>query len=174
MVRPIGETPETDNPAGGQTAGLSHVWMVTLPFETPPLTYNRMQGKHWGVVHREKTKLIEAGYYLSRTRHAVVLAHEYAGPVDLDLDSSRRLALPRPFARPVTIELLYLPGNNTVHDSDNMAPTLKYLVDGLRRGGALTDDRGRYARSSICTVIERDDDPRHRAGPLMALVVREL
>jgi hypothetical protein len=81
--------------------------------------------------------------------------------------------LPRPLLSAVTVELIYWPGNNTVHDSDNIAPTLKYLVDGLRKAGVFVDDRGRYIRSSICTVIERDDDPEKRdAG--MVLVIREV
>jgi hypothetical protein len=55
-----------------------------------------------------------------------------------------------------------------------MHPTLKYLVDGMRKAGVFTDDRGRYVRTSSCTVIERDDDHEDRADARMALVVREL
>jgi hypothetical protein len=38
----------------------------------------------------------------------------------------------------------------------------------------LTDDRGRYVRTSSCTVIERDDDPANRTDARMLLLVREL
>jgi hypothetical protein len=148
--------------------------MIRLPYLSPPLTYNQMMGKHWSMVHQAKTHLLEAGFYLSRARHAVMSAHQYAGAVDLDLSPGHRESLPRPFLSAVTVELIYWPGNNTVHDADNMAPTLKYIVDGLRKSGVLKDDRGRYVRSATCTVIELNADPDGRTDPRMALVVREV
>jgi hypothetical protein len=147
---------------------------VALPYTSPPLTYNELNGKHWAVVKRARDGLKDAGFYLSRVRHPAVAAYQYAGPVDIDLPSPMREPLPRPFQRPVTVELIYWPGNNTVHDGDNMHPTLKYLVDGLKLAGVFTDDRGRYVRTSSCTVIERDDDPHDGPDARMVLVVREL
>jgi hypothetical protein len=147
---------------------------LALPYVSPPLTYNELNGKHWAVVKRARDGVKDAGFYLSQVRHPVVPAYQYAGLVDLDLASPTRARLPRPIPGPIVVELVFWPGNNTVHDADNMAPTLKYLVDGLKLAGVLTDDRGRYVRSSICTVIERDDDPADRVDARMVLVVREL
>lgn len=173
MVRHEGETGDPGGASG--PPGSPRVWVLPLPFRTPPLTYNQMMGKHWSAVHGLRRTLLEAGFYLSRARQASCPRHEFAGPVDIpDVLVRPGRMLPRPFLIPVTVELIYWPGNNTVHDSDNMAPTLKYLVDGLRKSGVLSDDRGKYVRSAICTVIERADDPEDRADARMVLVVREL
>lgn len=151
MARPVDETGETDPGTPPPVPGSPRNWLLELPFQTPPLTFNQLQGKHWSVAHRAKASLHEAAFYLSRAAE-----------------------MPRPIAGPVTIELIYWPGNNSVHDSDNMMPTLKYLVDGLRKAGVLVDDRGRYVRSTMCTIIERDQDSAQRTDARMALVVRAL
>jgi hypothetical protein len=162
MTRP--ET-ETGDPSGASgPLGSSRVWMIELPVERPPLTYNRLMGKHWSVVHREKVALVEAGFYLSRSAH----------PSSTEHGRFSHEPLPRPFPSVVTIELAYWPGNNTVHDPDNMAPTLKYLIDGMRKAGVLADDRGKYVRTALCTVIELADDPEQRTDARMMLIVREL
>lgn len=173
MVRLDGETRD---PAGsGDPAGSPRVWVIALPFDSPPLTYNQLMGKHWSVIHPAMRTLNDAGFYLSRTRIPSCALHEYAGSVDIPgvrfADPGGSL-LPRPFLSPVTVELIYWPGNNTVHDADNLAPTLKYLVDGLRKAGVFRDDRGRYIRTASCTVIERDDDPDDSPTARMMLVVR--
>jgi hypothetical protein len=160
MMQPVDETRDS---AGDGPAESRRSWAISLPFTSPPLTYNEMMGKHWSVVHRAKRELLDAGFYLSRTKHL-------SGELSLDPPT----LLPRPFTRPVTVQLVYWPGNNTVHDPDNLAPTLKYLVDGLRKAGVLTDDRGRYVHTASCTVIERDDDPAGRTDARMLLLVREL
>lgn len=159
MVRPD----ETGDPAERGAAGSPRVWVIRLPFASPPLTFNELKGKHWSVVNSARSTLNGAGYYLSRTRHP-------SGELSLDPPT----LLPRPFTRPVTVELIYWPGNNTVHDPDNLMPTLKYLVDGMRKAGVFVDDRGRYVRTASCTVIERADDPEDRADARMVLRVSEV
>jgi hypothetical protein len=93
--------------------------------------------------------LVEAGYYLARHHK-----------------------LPRPILSAVTVELIYWPGDNTVHDPDNMGLMLKGLLDGVRQAGALTDDRARFVRSTICTVIERADDPEDQRDARLVLVIQ--
>jgi hypothetical protein len=141
---------ETARPVGQPPAGLAR-WRLPLPFVRPLLNLNEMKGKHWSRSVGDYRTLVEAGYYLSRHHK-----------------------LPRPILSAVTVELIYWPGNNSVHDPDNMAPTLKGLLDGVRKAGVLVDDRGRYVRSAICTVIERADDPTDSAKARMALVIQEI
>ena len=150
MTRPESETGSHSLAEHG-SARLSRVWQLELPYTSPPLTFNQLNGRHWSATAKVRRGLHETAFYLSRSGR-----------------------MPRPVPKPVTIELIYWPGNNTVHDSDGLFVTVKYLVDGLRRAGVLTDDRGRYVRSTICTVIERADDPEDRADARMLLVVREL
>lgn len=147
MARP---DPETVSPASLEQAGLTH-WRLVLPFARPLLNLNEMKGKHWSRSVADYRTLVEAGYYLAR-----------------------HYKLPRPIMFPVTVELIYWPGNNSVHDPDNMAPTLKGLLDGVRKAGVLVDDRGRYVRSAICTVIERADDPADNPMARMALVIQRI
>jgi Holliday junction resolvase RusA-like endonuclease len=130
-------------------------WTLPLPYQRPVLTYNQLNGKHWSTAKAARETLHEAAFYLSRQHK-----------------------LPRPFTVPVTIELVYWPGTNRANDADGLGPTLKYLIDGLRKAGVITDDRGRYVRSAICTVIEKDDDPEARAGSRlggrMSLILRSV
>lgn len=137
------------SPAGDQPAGLGREWTIPLPYVGPPITMNEISGKHWSRYLLDRRDLIKSGFYLAR-HHKI------------------------PLLSCVTVELIYWPGDNRVHDADNMCPTLKALVDGLRRGGVVPDDRGRHVRSATCTVIELDDDPTGNRAARMALVVREV
>jgi crossover junction endodeoxyribonuclease RusA len=137
------------SPAEQQPAGLGREWTISLPYIKPTITMNEMSGKHWSQYLLAKRDLIKAGHYLAR-HHKI------------------------PMLNRITVELIFWPGNNTVHDADNIAPTLKALTDGLRRAGVIPDDRGRHVRSATCTVIELDDDPERRRDARLHLVVREV
>jgi hypothetical protein len=140
MVRPASETTRSAE---------SERWHIPLPYQAPPLTLNRMKGKHWGRFAADILNLNESGHYLAK-----------------------HYKLPRPIPFPVTVELIWWLGNNSIHDADNIVPTLKHLVDGVRMAGALTDDGPRFVRSATCTVIPLDADPGGDHFARMALVIQ--
>lgn len=125
------------------------MWEIELPYRTPPLTLNTMTRTHWARMATTVRNLQHAGYYLVK--------HEDVPPLSC-----------------LSVELIYWPGTNRVHDADNLVATLKALMDGIKKAGVVPDDRGRYVRSATCTVIERDDDPEHRTDARMVLVLREI
>jgi crossover junction endodeoxyribonuclease RusA len=137
----VHETPATPSP------GSRGVWVLPLPYTSPPLTLNNRS--HWSKVAATAAQLKADAYYLAK-------AHKV------------------PALERITVTLIFWPGNNTVHDADNLAATMKPLVDGLRQAGVVADDRGRHVRQAAQRVIERADDPEDRADARMALVVRAL
>jgi len=54
------------------------------------------------------------------------------------------------------VELRWLKGDNRRADSDNIAPTLKPCIDGLRAAGVLDDDDASRVRP-FCRVVYRRD-----------------
>jgi crossover junction endodeoxyribonuclease RusA len=122
-------------------------WTIPLPYTTPPLSLNSRA--HWAPTARVVREVQHAAWVLAK--------HHKLPRLDR-----------------ITVELVYWPGTNRVHDSDNMGATIKALLDGLRKAGVVPDDRGRHVRSSICTVIERDEDPEGRTDARLSLVIREI
>jgi hypothetical protein len=129
--------------------GPTRVWTIPLPYREPPLTLNTVTRMHWGKALPAIKNLQHAGFFLAKHHDVPTLSC-------------------------LTVELIYWPGNNRVHDADNLGTMLKALMDGIKKAGVVPDDRGRHVRSAICTVLERDDDPEHRTDPRMVLVLREV
>jgi hypothetical protein len=130
-------------------AGRARVWEIPLPYRDPPLTLNTVTRMHWAKAAPAVRNLQHTGFFLAKHHDVPVMSC-------------------------LTVELIYWPGNNQVHDADNLVVTLKALMDGIRKAGVVPDDRGRHVRSAICTVIERDDDPEDRTDSRMVLVIREI
>jgi crossover junction endodeoxyribonuclease RusA len=128
-------------------AGRARIWRILLPYKGPLLTLN--DKRHWARSWPDVLNLQHSGYFLAK-HHGV------------------------PLMSCMTVELIFWPGTNRVHDADNLAPMLKALMDGVKKAGVVPDDRGRHVRSATCTVIERDDDPERRTDPRMVLVIREI
>jgi hypothetical protein len=137
------ETPAASPP------GSRAVWVLDLPYTSPPLDINRSLKSHWGKIHAQLQQVQRDAYYLAKSRKIPALDR-------------------------ISVTLVYWPGNNTVHDADNMSLTIKPLIDGLRKAGVVPDDRGRHVAQVAMRVIERADDPEDRADARMALVVRAL
>ena len=144
-------TGETRTPEPPGDSGVRHVWTLELPFRRPLLNLNQVSGRHWSQMVRDKKAVQDAGYYLAR-----------------------HYGLPRPIPFVITAELIYWAGNDARRDADNMGLMLKALLDGVRRAGALVDDRARFVRTSMCTIIERSADPAGRRDARMALVLRQV
>lgn len=138
---------ETQETPAVTRPGSPGVWVIPLPYVRPPLTLNEHAGKHWGKVRGEIARLQRDAYYLAKS-HKI------------------------PPQSRVSVTLIFWPGNNTVHDADNMALTIKPLIDGLRKAGVVPDDRGRHVAQAAMRVIERADDPEDRSDARMALVLR--
>jgi hypothetical protein len=104
-------------------------WVLWLPWSRPPLSLNRHL--HYMQEHRLKEQLRDA---------TIVLA--------------KQQRIPRLEA--AVVELHWLKGDNRRADSDNIAPTLKPCIDGLRAAGVLDDDDASRVRP-LCRVVYRRD-----------------
>lgn len=104
--------PGTVGLEGSPVAGTPH-WLIPLSFTRPPLTLN--QRLHWS--HRAR---------ISRQIHEEIAARV------------RQQKIPR-LDRPV-ITLHYVPRDKRRRDADNIVPTSKACVDGLRVCGVLDED----------------------------------
>lgn len=120
-------------------------YVVKLPWLRPPLTLNSKGGR------------------AERWRLSVAIKRGVAPLVKM-------ARIPRGID-PVTVELVWYPGNNRVADSDNIALTLKYCIDALVDVGILPQDSPRYVVRTSQRVIPRDLDPADRSTPAMFLVV---
>jgi len=87
-------------------------------------------------------------------------------------DSVRRLArslkLPR-ITTPVAAILTWYHGSEKTIDGDNIAPTLKRALDGLRLAGVLVDDSGHYVTLCGQRAIPRSLDPYDQKRPRLVL-----
>jgi crossover junction endodeoxyribonuclease RusA len=119
-------------------------YVVPLPWQRPPLTLNdrASRAEEWRLGNAIKDGT----------------AYVLKGKIPRD-------------AYPVTVELVWYPGNNKVADSDNIASTLKHCIDALVRTGVLPDDSPRYVVRTSQRVIPRDLDPHDRRIPALFLVV---
>lgn len=93
-------------------------WTIPLPgYTTPPLSLNHRL--HWRAEARIKADL-----------------------VDIGIVYSRKLAIPA-LDRFAAV-LHYAPRQNRTRDTENIAPTVKPVVDGFCRARGIPDDRAHY------------------------------
>ena len=119
-------------------------YVIPLPWRRPPLTLNFRGSK------------IERWRLGDTIKRATAMVAKGVVPRD---------------SAPLTVELVWYPGNNKVADSDNIAFTLKYCVDALVSVGTMPDDRPLYVVRTSQRVIPRSLDPYDRTEPAMFLVV---
>lgn len=125
---------------------------LLLPYRSMPLSLNRKV--HWSTQQRI-TKQIH--------RDVLLLCHS---------------CKVEPIGVPVTVELQWNVWDRRVRDTDNAAPTIKALIDGLRHAGIIpADDHFHVVRSScsIVTHLIPAGWPRsgpHAKRPWMVLIVR--
>jgi hypothetical protein len=126
-------------------------WVLGLPYTRPPLSANRRQ--HWSPAHRDFREVRDDLFYLGK-RWAAAANLVGVGRAD--------------------VTLIWYPGTNRRADSDNLAPTLKPILDGLVRAGVWADDASRFIRRTATEVCTRNDDPDHRSDPRLVLVIEEV
>jgi hypothetical protein len=119
------------------------LWHVTLPWRRPPLMANDTGTLRNSMVARAACR-------------------------DDMARVARSLRIP-PATGPVVAVLTWYHATNKVVDSDNVAPTLKRILDGLRIAGVLQDDSGRHVMLTAQRCIPRDLDPFPGAGPRLVL-----
>jgi crossover junction endodeoxyribonuclease RusA len=127
-------------------------YVLQLPWPKPPLSLN----------DRHANQFAE--------RRAQVKAHT---EVVLVAAAARNAGRAKPFDR-ATVELIYYPGNNNRRDADNMAATLKPVLDGLVTARLLPDDKANHVLRTSQRIVLRQDDPYSRKSPAVFLVVREV
>lgn len=101
------------------------LYTIPLTFTKPPLNMN--QRMHWA----QKAKITK------------VIRHEA-------FVRCRAARIPR--AKHLTVQLHYQPKDNRRRDSDNIAPTLKALCDGIVDAGVVPDDTPDYMTKIMPTI----------------------
>lgn len=109
------------------------LWHLHLPWARPPIIAN------------DSTSRRQSMHVVASTRDDVAQV-------------ARSLKIPA-VTVPVVALLTWYRGSNRVADSDNIAPTLKRCLDGLRLAGVLVDDTPRQVVMTMQRVVLRDYSP---------------
>lgn len=121
-------------------------WRLALPYRRPPISLNGRE--HWSVRHRIMEELKTTAGWVARAAKV-------------------------PKLQACTIRLTWFPGNNRRCDPDNLALTLKGLVDGLVLAKILPDDNAeRVLNVELCVRLRRQD-PYDRPDARMELLIRD-
>lgn len=122
-------------------------WRLPVPYRRPPLSLN---GRI--TVPAARNRIVQ------QVKHAgwVVARHKKVPPLQA-----------------IIVELLWFKGDNRRADPDNMAPTLKALLDGLVLAGVVPDDSGDRVLSARLSVVLRRQDPYPDSGARMELRIRD-
>jgi hypothetical protein len=119
--------------------------VIVLPWDRPPISLNSRLG--WAALYRAREGAREAAEWVVR-----------------DL---------APFPGPVEIEIVRYLGNRAAADPDNLAATLKPVIDAMVRARVLpSDDAATVVRTSQ-RVVPADRDPLGAGRPRLLLVVTE-
>lgn len=122
-------------------------WLLWLPWGRPPLSLNR-QGGHPVTQHAIKQDIKKAAWALAKKRKIPQLSA-------------------------IIVELVWYPGRNGTFDGDNMAPTLKYLIDGLVQAKVIPDDDSERVLSSRSRAVIRRNDPYDASTPRLILAIQD-
>jgi len=116
------------------------VWRLPLSYDRPPLTAN--QRLHWS--HRSKVTAAICDEIVLRVRS---------------------MHIPRLAGRP-RVTLYYFPPDNRRRDVDNLVPTSKACVDGLRYAGVLVDDDPAHVDHRMPVILPKQE----KAGLTLMIV----
>lgn len=124
------------HPTAGYHPGMNQ-WLLKMAFTRPPLSLNDRFANY----HQERS--LQKG-----------VAHDVTA---VALKAIKDGALPAGLLR-VAVELIYYPANNGRRDADNIAATLKPIMDGLVDAKVIPDDKAEHVvRTSQRIVLARDD-----------------
>lgn len=123
------------------------VWVLALPWLRPPLTLN-MRWPHPAVENKVRQEVKQAGWALAKQARIPQLGA-------------------------VIVELVYYPANNRRQDGDNLAPTIKYLTDGLVLAKVIPDDSADRVLDSRCRIVLKRDDPYPSGRPRLRYVIKD-
>lgn len=103
-------------------------WALHLPWEKNPIPANKPSGKsHWSYIAKATAPVRQTGFTLAR--------------------AARIGAQPR-----IRVRLDWEVTDRRVRDEDNLVPTMKALVDGIRTAGIVPDDHRRYVLRDMPTI----------------------
>jgi crossover junction endodeoxyribonuclease RusA len=122
-------------------------WVLHLPWRAPPLSLNRQPG-HPVAHSKVKQEVKTASWALAKNARIPALSA-------------------------IMVELVWYPGRNGTFDGDNMAPTLKYLIDGLVQARVIPDDDSERVLSSRSRAIIRRNDPYDASTPRLVLAIQD-
>lgn len=116
-------------------------WAIKMPFSRPPLSLNDRHSSY----HEERRLQQAVAHMVNATARRAVK--------DGALEPRPRIA----------VELLYYPASNSRRDADNIAATLKPILDGLVDAGIMPDDKADHVVLTSQRIVLRRDDPHGRA-----------
>jgi crossover junction endodeoxyribonuclease RusA len=127
-------------------------WAIKMPFSRPPLSLNDRHSS-----------------YFTERRAQQEVAHMVSAVARQAIKSG--LLEPRPR---IAVELLYYPGNNGRRDADNIAATLKPILDGLVDAKVIPDDKADHVVLTSQRIVLRRDDPHNRADSQCWVIVTDV
>src|SRR5688572_3394619 len=112
-------------------------WVIKMPFLRPPLSLN----DRFASYHQERSLQKNIAHDVS------IVARRAIKDGALAADLQR-----------IAVELIYYPSNNGRRDADNIAATLKPILDGHVDAKVIPDDKAEHVvRTSQRIVLARDD-----------------
>lgn len=122
-------------------------WVLQLPWRSPPLSLNRQPGHP--VTHAAvKREIKTAAWALAKQKRIPKLSA-------------------------IMVELVWYKGDNRRADGDNMATTLKPLIDGLVQAKVIPDDDSERVISSLSRVVLRRNTPDDNPAAYMVLAIQD-
>lgn len=126
-------------------------WVIKMPFLRPPLSLN----DRFASYHQERALQQNVAHDVSIVARAAMKA-------------GKLFACPR-----ITVELIYYPANNGRRDADNIAATLKPVLDGLVDARVIPDDKAEHVVQTSQRIVLKRDDPHARGESECWVVVTD-
>lgn len=122
-------------------------WPVLLPYRRPPLSLN--QKLHHMAEYRLKQRLKADTQLVVRAARV-------------------------PSMKAVTAELVWFKGDNRRADADNIAPTLKPVLDGMVAAGVIPEDNANHVLRTSTRIVLARDDPHPALGARVVVYLRDM
>lgn len=127
-------------------------WAIKMPFDRPPLSLN----DRFASYHQERSLQQSVAHDVCAVTRQAIKAGTF--PAELHR---------------VAVELVYYPSNNGRRDADNIAATLKPVLDGLVDAKVIPDDKAEHVVLTSQRIVLRRDDPYSRAESECWMIVKD-
>lgn len=125
-------------------------WKLRLLVDRPTITANAQRKMHWAQLRELQNDLKLITLLSAKQAHLPPLRLEKA-----------------------SVELVYYPGNNRKMDADNIAPSLKPIIDCLVGYGVVPDDNSRHIVRASQSIVSRHEDSEYSKEPRLYVVITD-